>query len=127
MSFIQLFTPSKGYLPHYSYIFRNMYPLGTYMNNVDGSRLVNMLHLEIKKGKDAMKTPIFQKYTRGTAVCMKRIIMATKVCCQLTSNGTYLSGIWFSVVIMSEEAMAQGVGFCRPVNTSHNSFCLSTL
>ena len=57
-----------------------------------------MIHLEIQKGKYDMKTPIFQKYTRGTAVCTKILLMATKVCYQLTSNGTYFSGSWVSVV-----------------------------
>ena len=83
------------------------------MKNVDGSRLVNMLYLEIQKGEDAMKTPIFQKYTRGTAVCMKRLLMATKVCCQLTSNVTYFSGIWFSVVKNGCKCDVSGGRFLR--------------
>ena len=45
-----------------------------------------MLHLEIQKRKETMKTSELQKYLRGTAVCMKRLAMDTKGCGQLTSN-----------------------------------------
>ena len=47
-----------------------------------------MLHLDIQKGKGAMNTSIFQKYIGGNEACMKRLMMATKFCGQLTSNGT---------------------------------------
>ena len=56
MSAIQFFTIPKGYLLHYYYIFRNTDPLRTEMNNVACSRLVTILHLDIKKGKEATKT-----------------------------------------------------------------------
>ena len=54
-----IFTTHKGDLPHYSYIFRKPEPLGTWINNVVCSRLGNMLHQDIKKGKEAMKASIF--------------------------------------------------------------------
>ena len=38
------------------------------MNNVACYELGNMLHLEIQKGKDAMKTLTFQKGSGGTEV-----------------------------------------------------------
>ena len=75
------------------------------MNNVACSRLGKMLHLEIQKGKEAMKTSEFQKYTGGTAVCMKILAMATKRCGQLTSNGTYFAYSCFSSVKTAEEAI----------------------
>ena len=53
--------------------------------------------------------------------------MDTNMCCQLTSNETYFSGRWFSVVITAEEAMDQGVGFYGPVNIIQKIFCLSKL
>ena len=81
-------TTPKVYLLHYSSIFRNPEPLGTWMNNVAFSRLGEMLHLDIQKWKEAMKTSKFQKYLGGTTVCMNRLAMATKGWEQLTSNDT---------------------------------------
>ena len=52
MSAIQFFTTPKGYLPHYSNIFRKPEPLDTYIKNVDFSRLGTMLYLDIQKGKE---------------------------------------------------------------------------
>ena len=54
------------------------------MKNVACSRLGKMLHLDIQKLKEAMKTLICQKYLGGTAACMKRLMMATKGCGKLT-------------------------------------------
>ena len=98
MSAIQFCTTPKGYLPHYSYILRNPYPLGTETKNVACSRLGAMFHLETQKRKEAMKTSYFIKYLVGTSACMKILSIATKGCGQLTSNDTYFSDVWFSSV-----------------------------
>ena len=127
ISAIRFGTTPKGDLPHYSYIFRKPEPLGTEMKNVVCSSLGNMLHLDIQKGKEAMKKLTFQSVLGGTSVCMKRLDIATKVCGQLTSNDTYFSDIWFSSVKKSEEMAAAGVNYCGPVKTSHKDFCLATL
>ena len=63
------------------------------MNNVTCSRLGTLLHLEIQKGKDAMKTSEFKKYPLGTATCMKRLAISTERCGQLTLNYTYFADI----------------------------------
>ena len=55
MSDIRFRTTPKGDSPHYLYIFMRPEPLGTKMKNVACSRLGTMLHLEIQKGKEAMK------------------------------------------------------------------------
>ena len=55
MSAIQFRTTPIGDLLHYSHIFRKPEPLGTEMKNVACSRLGTMLHLDIQKGKEAMK------------------------------------------------------------------------
>ena len=83
MSDIRFCTTPKGDLPHYSYIFRNLEPLDTDINNVACSMLGTMLHIEIQRGKDTMKTLEFQKYLGGTDVCMKRLAIATKWCVRL--------------------------------------------
>ena len=61
MSAIQFYTTPKVYLPLYSYIFRKKDALGTEIKNVACYRLGTMLHLDIQKGEEAMKTYIFQK------------------------------------------------------------------
>ena len=69
----------------------------------------------------------FQKNIGGTTACMKRLIMDTKWCRQLRSNGTYFYDSWFSGLKTAEEAMAKGVEYCGTVNTIHKGFCLATL
>ena len=97
------------------------------MKNIACSRLGSMFHLEIKKGKEAMKTLEFQKYLGGNAACMKIISTATKGCGQLTSNDTYFVDIWFSSVKTAKEAMDGEVNYCGPVKTINKGFCLATL
>ena len=60
MSAIQFRTTPKGDLPHYSYIFRKPETLGKETNNLECSSLGTMLHLDIQKGEEAMKTSNFQ-------------------------------------------------------------------
>ena len=84
MSAICCRTTHKGGLPHYSYIFRKTEPLVMEINNVVCYRLGTMLHLKIQKGKEDMKTSKFQQQIKGTAACMKRLMMDTKECGQLT-------------------------------------------
>ena len=92
------------------------------MKNVACSRLGKMLHLEIQKGKEAMKTSKFQKDIGGTTACMKRLAIATKGCGQLTSNDTYFSDSWFSSLKTSEDMAAAGVDYCGTAMTSHKFF-----
>ena len=73
------------------------------MKNVVCSKLGTMLHLEIQNGKEAMKKSTFQSELGGTAACMKRLAISTKVCVQLKSNDTYFSDSWFSYVKSAEE------------------------
>ena len=81
------------------------------MKNVACSRLGTLLHLEIQKGKEAMKISGFQKYLEDTTACIKRLPMDTKGREILTSNDTYFDNSWFSGVKMAEEAMAEGVDY----------------
>ena len=97
------------------------------MKNVACSRLGKMLHLEIQKGKEAMKKSTFKSVLGGTAACMNRLAIAAKRCGQLTSNDTYFSNSWFSSVKTDEEMAAAGVDYRGPVKTIHKGFCLDTL
>ena len=81
-----------------------------------------MLHIDIQKGKEAMKTSKLQKYIGGTTVCMKRLAIATRGCVQLTPNDTYFADSWFSSVKTAEDAMAAGVDYCGTAKTSHKRF-----
>ena len=80
------------------------------------------MHLDIQKGKEAMKTLEFQKYLGVTAAYMKILEMTTKGFVQLKSNDTYFADIWFCSVNTSEEVMAAGVDYCGPVKTIHKGF-----
>ena len=86
-----------------------------------------MLHLDIQKVKEAMKTSKFQKYLGGTTACINRLDIATKGCGHLTSNITHFSDSWFSSVKNVEEMVAAGVDYCGPTKTSHKGFYLATL
>ena len=86
-----------------------------------------MLHLEIQKGNEALKTSNFQFFLGGTTVCMKRLAISTEGCGQLTSNGTYFADSWFSSVKTAEKMAAAGVNYYGPVKMSHKVFCSATL
>ena len=81
-----------------------------------------MLHLEIQKEKEAMKTSNFQKYLVGTTAYMKRLSIDTKGCGQLTSNYTTFSDSWFSYIKIAEDMAAAGVDYWGPVKTIHKGF-----
>ena len=61
------------------------------------------MHLEIQKGKEAIKTSQFQTDLGGTAALMRRLDISTKGCVQMTSNDTYFADSWFSSEKNSEE------------------------
>ena len=82
------------------------------MKNVACSRFGTMLHLDIQKGKEAMKKLKFQSVLGGTAACMRRLAISTKGCGPLTSNDTYFSDSGFSSVKTAEEMAAAGVDYC---------------
>ena len=79
--------------------------MGTDIKNVDCSRLGNVLYPEIKKGNEAMKTSEFQHQIGWNGACIKRLIMSSKGCGQMTSNYTYFTNSYFSRVKTYEEAM----------------------
>ena len=81
------------------------------MKNVHCYRLGNVLHIDIQKGKEAMKISIFKKKVRGTAECINRQTMATKGFGQLKSNDTYFADIWFIEMKTAEEVMDERVDY----------------
>ena len=85
-----------------------------------------MLHLDIPKGNEAMKTSTYQKYIGCNAAGMNILMIVTKVCGKLKSNDTYFSDSWFSGVKTDEDAMDERVDYCGPENTIQKGFCLAT-
>ena len=86
-----------------------------------------MLYLDIQKGEEAMNILEFKQETGGTATCTSRIINGTEGCGQMSKNGTYFSDSWFSRGKKSKEASAEGVDYCKMLNTSHKGFFLVML
>ena len=60
ISAIRFCTNPKFYLPHKSYMFRLMEPLGTEINNLVCSVLGAILHLNTQNGEESMKEEKFQ-------------------------------------------------------------------
>ena len=107
---------------HCSIIFRKPETLRAEMKNVACLRLGKMLHPEIQKGKEAMKTSIFQKDLGGTTVYMKRLVVANKGCGQLKSNETYFDDSCFSSIKNAKEIADAGVNYFGPVKMNHKFF-----
>ena len=63
------------------------------------SRLETMLHLDIQKGKEDMKSLDFHKYIRGATACTKRLAMDNKRCDQTDIK---LHILWLYLVQWSE-------------------------
>ena len=66
MSAIWFRTTAKGYLPHLSYIFRNLEPLGTEFKTVACSVTGDLLFIEVQRGKEGMKDSRYQKEIGAT-------------------------------------------------------------
>ena len=103
MSDIRFQTTPKCDMLHYSCIFSNPGPLVEELNNSSRSRSGTILYLEIQKGKEAMNTLGFQQQIVGTDSCMKITMNANKGFGQISSNETFFSYIWFSIVKKLEE------------------------
>ena len=88
MSSIHFCTNPKGYLRHYSYIFRKLETLGAEFNNFSCYRLGTMLYLYIQNGEEATKTSEFQHEIGVTVAFMKIIRRVKKGFVKLSSNDT---------------------------------------
>ena len=86
-----------------------------------------MLYLEIRKGKEAMKSSDFQQQIGWTAATINRTTKATKGFVQMSSKYTFFDDSWFRGVKTAEEEMDEVVDYCRPLKTSHKGFFLDTL
>ena len=87
MSAIRFQTMAKVNLPHLSYIFRKLKPLGTKFNKVACSITAALLFIEVQRGEEGMKEICYQKDLGATAVCTKRMMEATKEIGQKSKKG----------------------------------------
>ena len=78
MSEIRFQTTEKGKLPHLSYSFRKMKPLGEEFKTVTYSVTGYFILIEIWRGKEWTKHRKYQQQLGVTAALTKRIIGATK-------------------------------------------------
>ena len=74
MSAIRFRELAKGNLPHLSYIFRKLDPLGTEFKTVACYVTGVLLLIEVKRGKEGMKDSRYQQDLGATAACTKRMI-----------------------------------------------------
>ena len=77
MSAIRFWTTAEGNLPHLSYIFHKLEPLGTEFNTVSCSGTGAFLFINVQRGKEGMKHIKYQKELGSTAACTKRMRKAT--------------------------------------------------
>ena len=78
MSEICFWTTKKGNLPHLSYIFRKLEPLGTEFETVACYVKGGFIFIEFCRGNKGMKHSKYQKEIGATASCTKRMMEATK-------------------------------------------------
>ena len=77
MSAICFRKTAKGNLPHLSYIFRKLEPLGTNFKTVACSVTGALLFIEVQRGKEGMKDSRYQKELGSSGACMKRMMEET--------------------------------------------------
>ena len=136
MSAIRFRTTAKGNLPHLSYIFRNLEPLGTKFKTVACSITGALLFIEVQRGKGGMKDSLYQQELGATAACTKRMMEATKGIGHKSKKGGtkdfFLFDSWFASKKASEAAMEMGAEFIGmvktntiPINSAPNSIAAS--
>ena len=93
-------TTSKGDLPHLSYIFCKLEPLGMEFNTVDCYVTGAFIFLEIQRGKEGMKLSRYRLELGSTAACTKRLMEETKELGKRALKGStrdcFLFDSWFS-------------------------------
>ena len=87
MSAIRFWTTVKGNLPHLSYMFRKLEPLGTELKTVVCSVTGALIFTEVQRGKEGMKNSRYQKELRATAACTNRMTEETKGIGQKSKKG----------------------------------------
>ena len=78
MSEISFHTTVKGGLPHLSFVFRNLEPLGEVFKTMACSITGAFLFIDIQRWKDSMNKIKYPLQLGLTAVCTKMIMEATK-------------------------------------------------
>ena len=121
-------TTARGNLPHLSCIKRKPKPLGTEYKVTADTATEIFLHLEIQRGKIAMKDPKFAEYGDvfgGTVACSKRMSKnTTRTINDIDDNGVknlWLGDSWFASVKTTIQLAPYG-NFIGIVKTAHSFF-----
>lgn len=115
----------KGGLPHLSFILRKPQPLGTEFKSVACGVTGCMLHIEIQKGKDAMRIAEHSNAYGVTSACSLRLLNATVQSGQLPLNHRqelFLADSWFAGIQTAELVADAGHSFIGPVKTNSGGF-----
>mmetsp|Transcript_16204 Transcript_16204/g.37447 ORF Transcript_16204/g.37447 Transcript_16204/m.37447 type:complete len:323 (-) Transcript_16204:327-1295(-) len=128
-------TTQAGGFPNISFVARKPEPLGVELKALIDAVTTIMLYLEIQRGKEAMNTPKYGKYSNevgSTASFVKRCIERTKYSglriverLHAKSRGStelYLGDSWFSGIKAALVALEEGVEYFGPVKTSTAGF-----
>ena len=78
MSAIWFRKTAKGNLPHLSYIFWKLEPIGTKFKTVACYITGALLFIEVNRGKEGMKDSRYQQEIGATVACTKRMMEETK-------------------------------------------------
>ena len=78
MSEIRFRTTAKGNLPHLSYIFRKLEPLGAEFKKFACSVTGALLFTEVQRWEEGTKKSKYHKELGATASCTKRTMEATR-------------------------------------------------
>ena len=87
MSVIRFSTTAKGNLPHFSYIFRKMEPLGTEFKNIACYFTGDLIFIEIQREKEGTNNSKYHLQLRAKVSCTKIILEVTKGIVQRDMRG----------------------------------------
>lgn len=143
---LTLSHPPPGNLPNISFINRKPEPLGTEFKVVACGKTGILIHLELQRGKAAMREAEFASNLLKTAACTARLIKHTVGCGrrgdaqeplgvveddgnnfilstdQDEERDTYLGDAWFGSVDAVIAADKQGCNLVCIIKTNHNRF-----
>ena len=131
MSVIRFRTTLKGDLPHLSYIFRKLEPLGTEFNTFAWSITGALIFLGIQRGKGQIKSSRYHLELGDTAACTK-IFMGDKTglgqrYLKESTKYFFIFNSWLLSKNSVEAAASIGVDLIGMVKTNTKGFCKATV
>lgn len=118
-------STKTGGLPHLSYVMRKLEPLGLEWKVTRCTVTGIIMHLEIMRGKEGMKSSKYQSEYGATTACILRHIEATAGSGREVKEtlGVKMYGdSWFSSVKGAVQVGERGHEYVGPVKTNHEYF-----